>query len=230
MQGHRGESHALDIDVTLQRLPRTKFASLPVMPFSFSHRKATQALNFFAAKAGGKINKMKALKLVYFADRYHLRRYGRPVVGDEYLAMNYGPVASGTKDLAEMSDFLGEEERRYAKRFIAPSETQLAVSSVADVEEKVFSESDREALNFAWRRFGRVDKYALSEITHAYPEWKRHEPALRSKVASRVPMNYRDFLRDPEGDADPCFELGKKDREAIASGIDEVASFQRRWR
>src|SRR5438309_84841 len=76
------------------------------MPFSFSHRKATQALNFFAQRAGGSINKMKALKLVYFADRYHLRKYGRPVVGDEYLAMNYGPVASGTKDLAEMSDFL----------------------------------------------------------------------------------------------------------------------------
>src|SRR5882724_2767190 len=71
------------------------------MPFSFSHRKATQALNFFARKAGGRINKMKALKLVYFADRYHLRKYGRPVVGDEYLAMNYGPVASGTKDLAK---------------------------------------------------------------------------------------------------------------------------------
>lgn len=200
------------------------------MPFPFSHRKATQALNSFAAKAGGKINKMRALKLVYFADRYHLRKYGRPVVGDEYLAMNYGPVASGTKDLAEMSDFLGEEERSYAKRFIAPSETQLAVNSVAHVEEKVFSESDREALDFAWRRFGRVDKFALSEITHAYPEWKRHEPALRSKVASRVPMNYRDFLQDPEGDADPCFELGKKDREAIASGIDEIAEFQRRWR
>lgn len=53
------------------------------MPFSFSHRKATQALNFFARKAPGhSINKMKALKLVYFADRYHLRKYGRPVVGD----------------------------------------------------------------------------------------------------------------------------------------------------
>lgn len=209
---------------------RERIASLPVMPFSFSHRKATQALNFFAAKAGGKINKMKALKLVFFADRYHLRKYGRPVVGDEYLAMNYGPVASGTKDLAEMSDFLGAEERHYARRFIAPSESHQAVSSRADVEEKVFSQSDREALEFAWRRFGRVDKFALSEVTHQYPEWKRHEPALRSNLASRVPMNYRDFLRDPEGDADPCFALGKKDREAIAIGIDEITAFERRWR
>jgi uncharacterized phage-associated protein len=200
------------------------------MPFSFSHRKATQALNFFARKAGGRINKMKALKLVYFADRYHLRKYARPVVGDEYLAMNYGPVASGTKDLAEMSDFLGTEEARYAKRFIEPSETGIRFTSLASVDEKVFSASDREALAFAWDRFGRAAEFNLSKLTHRYPDWKKHEPALTARTASRVPMNYRDFLEDPEGNADPCFELDDRDRKAIASGIDEIAAFERRWR
>jgi uncharacterized phage-associated protein len=200
------------------------------MPFSFSHRKATQALNFFARKAGGNVNKMKALKLVYFADRYHLRKYGRPVVGDEYVAMNYGPVASGTKDLAEMSDFLGEEEARYAKKFIEPSESGRMYRSISDVDEKVFSESDREALAFAWSRFGRVDKFELSKLTHRYPDWKRHEAALQSKVVTRVPMNYRDFLKDPEGNAEPCYALAAKERKAIASGIDEVAAFERLWR
>jgi uncharacterized phage-associated protein len=200
------------------------------MPFSFSHRKATQALNFFAAKAGGKINKMKALKLVYFADRYHLRRYGRPVVGDEYLAMNYGPVASATKDLAEMSDFLGEEEKNYAKRFIKPTETALGYSSVAGIDEKVLSASDREALEFAWKRFGHTEKYALAKLTHQYPDWKRHEAALKSRVVTRVSMNYRDFLKDPDPGVEPCYELGRKEREAIATGIDELATFERLWR
>ena len=199
------------------------------MPFSFSHRKATQALNFFAHRAGGSINKMKALKLVYFADRYHLRKYGRPVVGDEYLAMNYGPVASGTKDLVEMSDFLGEEEKTYAKRFIRPTETSLGYSSVADVDAKVLSESDREALQFAWSHFGRVEKYALAKLTHRYPDWKRHEPALRSKVVSRAPMNYRDFLEDPPAGVDPCHRLDPAEREAVAAGIDELAEFERLW-
>ncbi len=37
----------------------------------FDYKKATQALNFFAIKCGGKIDKMKALKLIFFADRYH---------------------------------------------------------------------------------------------------------------------------------------------------------------
>src|ERR1700681_3309737 len=119
--------------ILFMRLLRTEVAGPSFMPFSFSHRKATQALNFFANRAGGSINKMKVLKLVYFADRYHLRKYGRPVVGDEYVAMNYGPVASGTKDLAEMSYFLGEEEESYAKRFILPAESAIIYASVHDV-------------------------------------------------------------------------------------------------
>jgi len=200
------------------------------MPFSFSHRKATQALNFFARKAGGRINKMKALKLVYFADRFHLRKFGRPVVGDEYLAMNYGPVASSTKDLAEMSDFLGEEEQRYAKRFIRPADSAITYESVHDLDKKVLSASDQEALTFAWSRFGRVDKFELSKLTHRYPDWKRHKAALQSNVVTRVPMNYRDFLDDPEGNIEPCYALAAKERKAIASGIDEIAAFERLWR
>ena len=83
------------------------------MNLTFAHRKATQALNYFARQSSGRLNKLKALKLIYFADRYHLRTYGRPITNDRYLAMEYGPVASSCKDLAEMSEFLGKEEREY---------------------------------------------------------------------------------------------------------------------
>jgi uncharacterized phage-associated protein len=199
------------------------------MPFQFSHRKATQALNFLARKAGGSIHKLKALKLVYFADRYHLRRYGRPVIGDEYLAMEYGPVPSNTKDIAEISDFLGKQEREYAKAFICPNEHH-SYSSVRGVEEKVFSQSDREALAWAWERFGHVRRFDLAELTHAYPEWKRHEGALKAKLVSRAPMSYRDFLDDPPKKIDPCHPLSNEQREAVAEGIGEVASFERSWR
>jgi uncharacterized phage-associated protein len=198
------------------------------MPFSFSHRKATQSLNFLARQAGGSINKLKALKLVYFADRYHLRRFGRPIIGDEYLAMNYGPVPSGTKDVAEMSDFLGEEEASYAKTYLRPVD-RFTFGSEQPVEGKVFSESDRDALAWAWKQFGNKDAFALAELTHVYPEWKRHEEALKAKLASRAPMNYRDFLDDPPAGYEPCHRLTDEEREAIASGIGEVADFERLW-
>jgi uncharacterized phage-associated protein len=190
------------------------------MSFPFSHRKTTQALNFFARQAGGELNKLKALKLVYFADRYHLRRFGRPITGDEYLAMPYGPVASSAKDLAEMGDFLSDDERTYGAQYLARVDHHT-YRSTADVAEKTLSESDRLALAWAWDKFGHMDRYALADFTHLYPEWKRHESALIGKRETRVPMCYRDFLEDPAPGIEPCYPLDAEQRAALASGIQE---------
>lgn len=190
------------------------------MSFPFSHRKTTQVLNFFARQEGGEINKLKALKLVYFADRYHLRRFGRPITGDEYLAMPYGPVASGAKDLAEMHDFLSDEERAYGAQFLAPVDRHT-YRSTAEVADRVLSESDREALAWAWDKFGHMGRFDLAEHTHLYPEWKRHEAALLSGRETRVPMCYRDFLDDPEIGIEPCHPLDGEQRRALAAGIQE---------
>lgn len=190
------------------------------MSFPFSHRKTTQALNYFARMSGGDINKLKALKLVYFADRYHLRRYGRPITGDEYLAMPYGPVASGAKDLAEMGDFLSDDERAYGAQFLAPVD-RYSYRSAAELDGRTLSESDRMALAWAWEKFGQMDRFKLADYTHRYPEWKRHEAALVGKRETRVPMCYRDFLDDPDPGTEPCHPLGVEDRAALAAGIQE---------
>lgn len=56
-----------------------------------NYRKITQALNYLATKnPDKKINKLKAIKLVWIADRYHLRKYGRPITWDTYEAMPLG--------------------------------------------------------------------------------------------------------------------------------------------
>jgi len=198
------------------------------MTLTFAHRKATQALNFFARKAGGQINKMKALKLIFFADRYHLRQYGRPITNDEYLAMEYGPVPSGCKDLAEMSDFLDPHERSYAVRFLQRT-SQHDFASVAEVEEAVFSKSDLGALEFAWQHFGQFDQFRLAEITHEYPEWKRHEAALQSPDVSRLGMSYRHFLDDAPAEADPAPKLSADDRRLREEELDELHLIESLW-
>lgn len=190
------------------------------MSFPFSHRKTTQALNFFARQAGGELNKLKALKLVYFADRYHLRRFGRPITGDEYYAMTFGPVASGAKDLIERDSFLSDEELAYADQFIAPVD-RYTYRSTADFSPKPLSESDRTALAWAWNTFGKHDGFDLAELTHAYPEWRAHAETIESKRETRVPMGYRDFLEDPAPGIEPCHPLDNEQRAALAAGIQE---------
>src|SRR3990167_5078172 len=106
---------------------------------SFEYKKAIQAINYFVRERGGSEKKLNLLKLLFLADRYHIRRYGRPIFNDVYFAMTYGPVASAVKDVIEFSDFLSEMEKEYARGFLAKGKEDNAVESIASVDEKVFS-------------------------------------------------------------------------------------------
>ncbi|MDR0977586.1 MAG: SocA family protein [Endomicrobium sp.] len=71
----------------------------------FSIRKILQALFYLQTKVPkdneSRQNIMYLLKLMFFADRYHLRHFGFVASGDKYFAMKNGPVASGTKDVLQ---------------------------------------------------------------------------------------------------------------------------------
>jgi uncharacterized phage-associated protein len=199
------------------------------MSFPFSFKKATQALNFFARESGGYIDKLKALKLLYFADRYHLRKHGRAITNDTYFAMKLGPVASGMKDLAELGPFLADEEREYAEQYLETPKPNL-VSSIRSIDQSVLSKSDLEALHTVWKWVGHLNCSELVDLSHEYPEWKQHEAELRISGISRVKMDYRDFLDDPEGGVDPHYSLSEQERLDRVETLDEAARVERLWR
>jgi uncharacterized phage-associated protein len=195
-------------------------------------RKSTQALNYFAHKAatgapGRRLNKMKALKLLFFADRYHLRKYGRPVSDCAYFAMKHGPVASEAKHVAEDSSRLDQPSRSYARRYVRRDDTYHYIS-VGDVDQSVLSQTDREALDFAWENFGHYSEFRLRDITHHYPEWKRHARVLRAGH-HRAEINYLDFFADPDPGYNPCHELSARDRAVAIDLIRDRQSFLDRW-
>ena len=192
----------------------------------FSHKKATQILNYFAIKEGGKINKMKALKLTFLVDRYHLRKYGRPVTNDEYFAMQLGPVASGVKDIAENSDFLDENVKEYSSQFLELKNRYDLISKHL-LEEDVFSTSDLEALSFIWDKFGSMTEFELSHVTHQYPEWKKHQETL--KTTSRVRMNLEDFLDDPTSNIEKCYPLSKGEKLDRKDQLKELNYLESLW-
>ncbi len=195
---------------------------------SFSYKKATQALNYFARQSGGRINKMKALKMLFFADRFHLRKYGRPITNDEYFAMNFGPVPSGGKDLVEGSDFRPDVEKAYAGQFLN-AVSRYEFSSVSEVEALVFSRTDQEALEYVWSHFGQHDEFKLAELTHEYPEWKKHEVAISGGSSSRVKMTFSDFLDDPPAPLDPCHPLTEQERSVRREEVQELCSIHNLW-
>ena len=192
----------------------------------FDYKKAVQAINFFALKNGGKITKLEVLKLIFFADRYHLRKYGRPITNDQYWAMRFGPVASCVKEMAELDSLCGTE-RHYAENHFQKGIPEYQLESTTPVDEDVFSDSDLEALNFVWDHFGDHLDHVVN-VTHQYPEWKRHENTLKGQ--SRVPMDLMDFLEDPEPGVEPCWKLSDEERQLRRESLAHLNQVEALWR
>lgn len=109
-------------------------------------------------------------KILYFADRLHLSRFGRFICGDTYIAMQNGPVPSGIYDM--LKDARGDTSAyRYIEsigafdvvngyRIVprrAPNRNWLSDSSIACIDEalehyddKSFGELTRLSHDAAW--------------------------------------------------------------------------------
>lgn len=189
---------------------------------AFSHRKATQALNFFAGKEGGAINKMKALKLMWLSDRLHLMRFGRMITNDTYFAFKNGPVASGTRDLLESSSFLPEANNEYASAYIATT-NQYEFKSLKDPEMMVFSRTDISVMDTIYSTFGTKNQFQLSDFSHIFPEWKRFESSLMSGSSNRHLIEISDLFV-PVPDDSGLFDLDVelcKDTKAVFTSVSE---------
>ena len=158
----------------------------------FNYKKAVQALNYLAFKTNGKINKMKAIKLIWLSDRLHLRLYGRSIIGDQYFAMPFGPVPSSTRDILEGSTFLSEEESSYSCEYLSPDKYEVLSKKEPDLQ--VFSKTDIDAINKIFDNYSSLNQFQLSDLSHTFPEWKRFESVLEKKISSREEMDYLDFF------------------------------------
>jgi uncharacterized phage-associated protein len=165
------------------------------------YKKITQALRYLVSKSDNeRINVLSLMKLVWAADRYHVREYATVVTAYDYRALPNGPISSIAYDIAGESDFLSEDQRDYSKRYVARSGHDIV--GISPVESDYLSESDIEALDFAWQKFGSIDRFRMVEITHEYPEWKKFEAYFKDGASSKK-MDVEDFFNNP--DDDPYF-------------------------
>lgn len=164
---------------------------------SFDVQKTLQSLYYLQSRC--KVSdKLSLLKLIFFADRYHIRNYGIPMLQDNYCAMTLGPVCSKTYDLIKKGlyyDGLTENAKNFVDENLFCNKDFVSVKNTGSDR---LSESDKEALDFSIKNFSRFSPYELSEITHAYPEWSRYKDLLESHVSASETMDYADFFCDPE--------------------------------
>jgi len=159
----------------------------------FRTDKALQALVRFGNLGGGSLNKMKALKLIWLSDRYHLRQYGRTITGDQYFAMKNGPVASCTFDLLKGSGISFDRgEMQNIAKYLTSSQYNYSVGGEADMD--VFSETDIEVMDLIWEKYNHYDHFALSELSHNFPEWIRYKANFEIAEKGRYEIIMDDFF------------------------------------
>ncbi len=117
--------------------------------FNLHKEKAVNSLLFVVYKLE-KADAHKTYKILYFADQLHLVRYGRPIIGDTYLKMQYGPVPSFVKyvvdnQIAELENVVS----KYNRHFIKPlMEVNLDYLSESDIECLTESINENKSLVF----------------------------------------------------------------------------------
>lgn len=135
------------------------------------------------------LDKISILKLLFFADRYHLRKYGRTISNDSYCAMQNGPVASKTYDL--LKSISNEQELKKDGLYNIKSRGAFLEREDYDC----LSDTDIEALDFSINNFSKFSPKELIRISRLYPEWKRFEKEL-AKTDTSYPIQIDDFFSE----------------------------------
>lgn len=185
---------------------------IPSIPEWFNTRRAAQVTAYFALKGGGKINILRATKLIYLADRLSMERREFPLTGDEFVSMKFGPVNSYT--YSYMTGVAPVRQGDWAE-YIAPRRGyDLWLSQQIEPDDlDELSLSDTQLLDETWEQFKDVgDQFKLADWTHEFcPEW-------RDPSSSSIPINPASIYRFL-GKDEPI-ELAEQiqsDRQLVAS-------------
>ena len=129
---------------------------------------------------------LRLLKLLYIADRESIQETGRPITGDEVVAMQHGPVLSRAFDCVKGTDYASQEWGRYIQRS-GPYDIEL----VQDPGVARLSRYEVMKLQDVSRRHEELDQWELVEVTHQFEEWVKNQP----DAVERSPIPVRDILQ-----------------------------------
>lgn len=161
------------------------------MNFAIDKAKAIEALLFVAARMPG-VGRFHASKALYFAELDHLRKYGRPIFGDRYIAMDNGPVPSFAYDV--LKGTISQDDRALVEGALAVDSEWMhpRYTAVRGPDLSQFSASDIECLEAAVEHVRSRSFGAISDETHRHTAWKKAE--------LNAPMSFYDMLEGAGAD------------------------------
>jgi len=174
--------------------------------FDFDIYKAIEVVLYIAKCSSN--NTMHGIsKVLYFADKKHLERYGRLICGDSYVAMKNGPVPTGVYDLLklvrgdlrptfcpskEIADWVSSSFRLYDRFY---------VDALREPEIDYLSDSDVECLDASIEAYSRLSFGKLTQLSHdkAWQLTEQDDIMNLDHIVATFdnPMDLVDHLQDP---------------------------------
>lgn len=121
-----------------------------------------------------KIGMFHVAKILFYADKEHLNKYGRPITSDHYMKMKFGPVPSAIKDIVDRTEFLeGYIDANIINQslLIEQNGNYKAITAKRLPNMDYFSESEIECLMNSLSRNADIDFKKLSDLTHEEKAW-----------------------------------------------------------
>jgi Antitoxin SocA-like, Panacea domain len=191
--------------VRLHSMADEKEKATPFIPerkadFPFKFEKFLAAVQYMAGESLPEFDKYKIVKLLFLADKYHLVKFARPITGDRYCALEYGPVGSKSLDLLNwFTDYVRgtptiDDDRIHQMAAALDLDLKFRYprfSTRSAPEFSYLSKSDLIALDFAIKKFGHLDFDGLKSITHLMYAYRKtwHENP-------NGPMDFEDFFEE----------------------------------
>jgi hypothetical protein len=134
------------------------------MNFSRKYRKALETLVYISKKDH---RHYWVLKTIYFADKEHLKKYGRQLFDDSYRAMKAGPVPSLAYDIIKYvrGDGWFVFNNPDAKTALRVPDKYL-VFPIREPEIQLLSKTDIECLDDAYNLIKGLDFEQLKKLSH----------------------------------------------------------------
>lgn len=165
-------------------------ATMPVHAKHFDREKALEVILYIAESLTAP-TLHGISKILYLADKQHLQDFGRLICGDQYIAMEYGPVPSAIYDMMKVAagrksididwDELINDAfkvtqgrnikpiRRANTGFLAESETSCITQTIAAFGRKTFGELTDITHDAAWNEVGENQFIPIDAIAKTLP-------------------------------------------------------------
>jgi len=165
-------------------------------------RKIEAILAYFANNTDTQyLGKVKLMKLFYFLDFTHAKKYGAPVTYDTYYNLQHGPIPSRIKNIVDdASDANDNDLLSDVIKFEFPDGTEmcrvLPNREFSTDDEALFSETELAVLKEVSQRFKNSRTQEVEDASHSESPWRETE--FTDKIPYYLAAHDKDALVSEE--------------------------------